>query len=115
MTNDQLETARGIYTVPVYTVSQVTTHIRQSFETDSLLNDLWVLGEVSNLRVSSSGHSYFTLKDDQNLLNCVMFRGQTGAEILANGAAVSAHGRISFYAPRGSTDFMVDIAMPDGV
>ena len=115
MTNDQLQTARGIYTVPVYTVSQVTTHIRQSFETDSLLNDLWVLGEVSNVRVSSSGHSYFSLKDDQNLLNCVMFRGQAGSEILANGAAVSAHGRISFYAPRGSTDFMVDIAMPEGV
>lgn len=115
MTNDQLQTVREIYTVPVYTVSQVTTHIRQSFETDSLLNDLWVLGEVSNLRVSSSGHSYFTLKDDQNLLNCVMFRGQAGSEILANGAAVSAHGRVSFYAPRGSTDFMVDIAMPEGV
>ena len=101
--------------MPVYTVSQVTTHIRQSFESDSLLSDLWVLGEVSNLRVSSSGHSYFTLKDDQNLLNCVMFRGQAGSEILANGSAVSAHGRISFYAPRGSTDFMVDIAMPEGV
>ena len=115
MTNDQPQTAHGIYTLPVYTVSQVTTHIRQSFETDPLLNDLWVLGEVSNLRVSSSGHSYFSLKDDQNLLNCVMFRGQAGPEILANGAAVSAHGRISFYAPRGSTDFMVDIAMPEGV
>ncbi|PKB68741.1 MAG: exodeoxyribonuclease VII large subunit [SAR202 cluster bacterium Io17-Chloro-G4] len=102
-------------TLPVYTVSQVTTHIRQYFESDSLLNDLWVLGEVSNLRVSSSGHSYFTLKDDQNLLNCVMFRGQAGSDILANGAAVSAHGRISFYGPRGSTDFMVDIAMPEGV
>ena len=101
--------------MPVYTVSQVTTHIRQYFESDSLLNDLWVLGEVSNLRVSSSGHSYFTLKDDQNLLNCVMFRGQAGSDILANGAAVSAHGRISFYGPRGSTDFMVDIAMPEGV
>ena len=101
--------------MPVYTVSQVTTHIRQSFEIDSLLCDLWVLGEVSNLRVSSSGHSYFTLKDDQSVLNCVMFRGQAGSEILVNGSAVSAHGRISFYAPRGSTDFMVDIAMPEGV
>ena len=101
--------------MPVYTVSQVTTHIRQSFEIDSLLCDLWVLGEVSNLRVSSSGHSYFTLKDDQSVLNCVMFRVQAGSEILVNGSAVSAHGRISFYAPRGSTDFMVDIAMPEGV
>ncbi|PKB73355.1 MAG: exodeoxyribonuclease VII large subunit [SAR202 cluster bacterium Io17-Chloro-G7] len=101
--------------MPVYTVSQVTTHIRQTFEIDDLLSDLWVVGEVSNLRVSSSGHSYFSVKDDQSLLNCVMFRGQPGSEILANGGAVSAHGRISFYAPRGSTDFMVDLAMPEGV
>ena len=99
----------------VYTVSQVTSHLRQSLESDPLLADLWVVGEISNLRVSSSGHSYFTLKDDQNLLNCVMFRGQAGAELLANGTAVSAHGRVTFYEPRGSTDFMVDVAMPEGV
>ena len=98
----------------VFTVSQVTTHLRQSLESDPLLGDLWVVGEVSNLRVSSAGHSYFTLKDDQAVLNSVMFRGQHGAELLANGTAVSAHGHISFYEPRGSTDFMVDLAMPEG-
>ena len=99
----------------VYTVSQVTSHLRQSLESDPVLADLWVVGEISNLRVSSSGHSYFTLKDDQSVLNCVMFRGQAGAELLANGTAVSTHGRIAFYEPRGSTDFMVDLAMPEGV
>ena len=99
----------------VYTVSQVTNHLRQSLESDPLLADLSVVGEISNLRVSSSGHSYFTLKDEQNLLNCVMFRGQAGAQLLANGTAVSAHGRITFYEPRGSTDFMVDVAMPEGI
>ena len=98
----------------VYTVSQVTSHLRQSLEGDPLLADLWVIGEISNLRVSASGHSYFTLKDEQSVLNCVMFRGQPGAQLLANGTAVSAHGRISFYEPRGSTDFMVDLAMPEG-
>ena len=101
--------------MPVYTVSQVTGHLRQAIESDPLLGDLWVIGEVSNLRVSSSGHSYYTLKDDQSVLNCVMFRGQQGAELLANGTAISAHGRIAFYEPRGSTDFMVDLAMPEGV
>ena len=80
-----------------------------------MLADLWVMGEVSNLRVSSSGHSYYTLRDDQAVLNCVMFRGQPGSELLSNGTAVSAHGRITFYEPRGSTDFMVDLAMPQGV
>ena len=101
--------------MPVYTVGQVTSHLRQALESDPLLVDLWVIGEVSNLRVSSSGHSYYTLKDEQSVLNCVMFRGQPGAELLASGTAISAHGRITFYEPRGTTDFMVDLAMPEGV
>ncbi len=100
---------------PVYTVTQVTSHLRQSIEGDPVLNDLWVAAEVSNLRVSTSGHSYFTAKDDQSVLNCVMFRGQPGADILANGASVSVHGRLTFYPPRGTADFMVDLAMPEGV
>ena len=99
----------------VYTVSQVTDHLRASLEGDPLLADLWVAGEVSNLRISSAGHSYFTLKDEQSLLNCVMFRGQPGAELLSNGTAVSVHGKVTFYPPRGSTDFMVDLAMAAGM
>jgi exodeoxyribonuclease VII large subunit len=101
--------------VAVYTVSQVTTYIRESLETDPLLSDLYVLGEVSNLRVSSAGHSYFTLRDGQAVLNCVMFKGQAGAGLLAGGASVSTHGHLSFYEPRGSTDFMVDLVMAEGV
>ena len=99
----------------VYTVSQVTTYLAEALESDPLLADLYVSGEVSNLRVSAAGHSYFTLKDGQAVLNCVMFRGQTGAALLDNGVSVSTHGRISFYAPRGSVDFVVDLAMPEGV
>ena len=99
----------------VYTVSQVTAYIRELLEADPLLTDLYVLGEVSNLRVSATGHSYFTLKDGQAVLNCVMFKGQTGANLLANGASVSTHGHLSFYEPRGSADFVVDLAMPEGV
>ena len=99
----------------VYTVSEVTAYLRQSLEADPFLSDLYVLGEVSNLRVSGAGHSYFTLKDGQAVLNCVMFKGQPGADLLSNGASVSTHGRFSFYEPRGSTDFMVDLAMPEGV
>ena len=99
----------------VYTVSQVTAYLRESLESDPLLADLYVLGEVSNLRVSSAGHSYFTLKDAQAVMNCVMFKGQTGAGLLANGSSVSTHGHLSFYEPRGSTDYMVDLAMAEGV
>ena len=99
----------------VYTVSQVTSYLREALESDPLLGDLNVMGEVSNLRVSGAGHSYFTLKDQQNVLNSVMFRGQPGGDLLANGTSISAHGRITFYEPRGSTDFMVDLVMAEGV
>ncbi len=99
----------------VYTVSQVTAYLRELLEVDPFLSDLYVAGEVSNLRVSGAGHSYFTLKDSDGVLNCVMFRGQAGAELLAEGGAVSTHGHLSFYQPRGTTDFMVDLAMPEGV
>ena len=101
--------------VSVYTVAQVTSHLREKLESDPLLADLWVLGEASNLRVSAAGHSYFSLKDEQSLLRCVMFKGQPGSELLMDGASVSAHGHISFYERGGTTDFVVDLAMPQGM
>ena len=99
----------------VYTVSQVSDHIKESLESDPLLMDLWVVGEVSGLRTSSAGHTYFGLKDRESLLRCVMFKGQQGAELLAEGDSISAHGKITFYSRGGTTDFMVDLAMPEGV
>ena len=99
----------------IRTVSQVTAHLKQALENDPLLSDLLVEAEVSNLRVSGAGHSYFTLKDDQSVLNCVMFRGKPGADLLRNGDAVLAEGNITFYEPRGTTEFMVEMAMAAGV
>lgn len=98
----------------VLTVSQVAVHLRELLESNPFLSDLWIVGEVSNLRASSSGHSYFTLKDSVASLNCVLFRGHGSAGILENGKSVRAHGRMSFYEPRGSTDFMVDRVLPEG-
>ncbi len=98
----------------VFSVSQVAVHLRELLESHPFLSDLWIVGEVSNLRASSSGHSYFTLKDSAASLNCVLFRGHGGAGILENGKSVRAHGRMSFYEPRGSTDFMVDRVLPEG-
>ena len=99
----------------VYTVSQVSFQIKELLESDPLLRDLWIVGEVSGLRASSAGHTYFGLKDRESLLRCVMFRGMKGAELLSEGDSVSAHGKITFYTRGGTTDFMVDIAMPEGV
>lgn len=101
--------------MPVYTVSQVSFHIKESLESDLLLMDLWIVGEVSGLRSSPAGHTYFSLKDRESLLRCVMFRSMKGAELLSEGDSVSAHGKITFYSRGGTTDFMVDLAMPEGV
>ena len=100
----------------VLSVSQVAVHLRELLESNPFLGDLWIVGEVSNRRASTSGHTYFTLKDSKAALNCILFRGHgvSTAGLLENGKTVRAHGRMSFYEPRGSTDFMVDRVLPEG-
>ena len=100
----------------ILTVSQVAVHLRELLESNPFLGDLWIVGEVSNRRASTTGHTYFTLKDSKAALNCILFRGHAAnaAGLLENGSLVRAHGRMSFYEPRGSTDFMVDRVLPEG-
>jgi exodeoxyribonuclease VII large subunit len=69
---------------------------------------------VSNLSHSSAGHYYFTVKDDQSQLRCVMFRSQHGGEMLTNGGAVIVHGRLSLYPTRGDLQLYVDLVQPEG-
>ena len=99
----------------VFTVSQITRHIKRLLAQDDLLMDVWISGEVSNLLVSQSGHAYFTLKDPQSQLRCVMFSRGTGMDLLADGTAITAHGYVSIYEVRGSLDFVTDIVMAEGV
>ena len=100
--------------MPVFTVSQVTQYLKESLEADPLLSDLWVSGEISNLRTAPSGHTYFTLKDAQSQLRSVMFRGGKGAELLLQGNLVTAHGRVSLYEVRGDLQLISDLVMPEG-
>ena len=100
----------------VYSVSQVTSYLKGQLERDALLQDLWVSGEVANLARPGSGHTYFTLRDASGSLRCVMFRnGVVGAELLENGSAVIAHGRVSVYEVRGEVQLVADIVQPEGV
>ncbi|MCH7652599.1 MAG: exodeoxyribonuclease VII large subunit, partial [Chloroflexi bacterium] len=99
----------------VYSVSQVSSYLKEVIEQDSLLQDVWVGGEVSNLARPGSGHSYFTLRDANASLRCVMFRNSRGSEQLDNGVAIIAHGRISIYEVRGDLQLIVDIVQPEGV
>ena len=96
-------------------VSDVTRLIRESLEEQ--FQDVWIEGEISNIRAPSSGHLYFTLKDSQSQLRGVLFR--SGALrlrfALQEGLSVIARGRISVYEPRGEYQLIVDSLDPKGV
>jgi exodeoxyribonuclease VII large subunit len=99
----------------VYSVRQVATHLRELLESDLFLGDLWISGEVSNLRRYPSGHVYFSLKETDAALSCVLFKSANTGFKFADGDAVVAHGRVSFYEVRGDLQFIVDFVQPEGV
>ncbi|MCH7554163.1 MAG: exodeoxyribonuclease VII large subunit [Chloroflexi bacterium] len=101
--------------MPVYTVTQIAQYLRQLVDSDDLLADLYITGEVSNASASAAGHHYFTIKDADSQLRCVMFKGGVGGEHLQQGASVTIHGRMGFYQVRGELQLYVDMVQPEGV
>ena len=102
--------------MPVYHVSQVTAYLRDMLENDYFLNDVWVQGEVANIARPGSGNCYYTLRDARASIRCAMFAGKSyGAELLSDGAAVIAHGRIGVYEQRGDVQLIVDQVRPEGM
>lgn len=104
----------------VYAVREITSYLRELFESSPVLGDLWIAGEVSNVSRPASGHVYFTLKDGDSQLKSVFFGkrsggGATTARLIENGRAVVAHGRISLYEQRGELQLYVDFVQPEGV
>ena len=99
----------------LYSVSQITKYVKDIFDSDEVLTDLWVKGEVSNLSHSAAGHFYFTLKDATNQIKCVMFKPAYGNEHLMNGVSVSVHGRVSIYEVRGDMQIYGNLVQPSGV
>ena len=99
------------------TVAQVTRYVKSLLDSDYVLQHLWVEGEVSNFRVTASGHAYFTLKDDQASLRCVMWRSDVRQQDMLpqDGQSVLAHGRISVYETAGAYQFYVDHIQLAGV
>jgi exodeoxyribonuclease VII large subunit len=94
----------------VISVSEVNRHLRLLLESEEPLQDLWVRGEVSNLSRPSSGHLYFSLKDSQCALRCVMWRADAQRLLSPprEGEAVDAHGHISLYEAGGQLQLYVD-------
>ncbi len=100
----------------IITVSQLTGYLRQVLESDELLQDLWVEGEISNFTQASSGHLYFTLKDSQSAVRCVMWRNWSARLNFEprEGVAVEAHGGMGVYEVNGQVQLYVDTMRPAG-
>ena len=99
-------------------VSQLSRYLKEVLETDDILQDVWVLGEISDCKTYPSGHCYFTLKDGEAQLLCVFFkraRLRSSALELHNGMAVAANGRVSFYERDGKLQLYVESVEPLGV
>ncbi len=88
----------------VYTVKQVNAYIKNMFTQDYMLNSIYVKGEVSNCKYHTSGHIYFSLKDESGTIACVMFAGQRGglAFRMSEGQQVVVLGTVSVYERSGS-------------
>ncbi len=98
----------------IYTVSEITKLVK--LELENAFPVLWVEGEISNFHRHSSGHLYFTLKDERSQLRGVMFRGEArrAAFELKDGLQVICRGRLNVYEPRGEYQIVVERVEPKG-
>ena len=99
------------------TVTEVNQYIKQMLEQDQILSQVSVRGELSNYKMHSSGHHYFTLKDDGAVISAVMFRGDASRLRFRpeNGMKVILSGRISLFPKSGQYQIYVRDMQPDGV
>lgn len=93
----------------IYTVSKITKYIKNLFENDYNLQDIWILGEISNFKLHSSGHMYFVLKDQESQIKGVMFKGNNLSLrfMPQDGMKVKVRGDISVYERRGEYQLYV--------
>src|SRR5512136_3070432 len=92
----------------VYTVTELNSMVRLLLS--SHFGTIWVEGEISNLALPSSGHLYFSLKDQDAQVRCALFRGPARSLSFrpANGMRVVARAQVSLYEPRGEYQLIVD-------
>ncbi len=99
------------------TVREVTDRIRDLFESDAVLADIWISGEVLESTVSRSGHVFFTLSGEASQLRCVMFRMNALRQrsLPSPGAVCVAHGKVEIYPTEGRYQFYVDLVEEAGI
>lgn len=100
--------------IKAISVTQLARRIRNLLEIE--VGEIWVEGEVSNVRKQGSGHWYFSLKDESAQISCAMFgaKRREGHEVIEDGAKVQIFGETSFYEARGSTQLIVRKAQAVG-
>jgi len=93
----------------IYTVSKINRYIKALFEGDYNLQSIWILGEISNFKLHSSGHMYFVLKDQESQIKCVMFKGNNLylRFMPQDGMKVKVMGDIRVYERRGEYQLYV--------
>jgi exodeoxyribonuclease VII large subunit len=94
----------------IFSVTELNQFVRNVIESEYRLQDIWVTGEISNLSTPSSGHMYFTLKDEAATLRCVMWRPEVARllEIPKDGEAIEVHGNIGVYEAGGQYQLYAD-------
>lgn len=92
----------------VFSVSELNFRAKQILESE--LRQIWLEAEMSNVTIASSGHWYFTLKDNKSQVSCAMFRGSNRMTSVQpkEGMKVLVRGRVSLYEPRGNYQLIVD-------
>jgi len=95
-------------------VSQLTSLIKENLEAE--VGEVWVVGEISNLKTAPSGHTYFTLKDERSQIAAVLFRNHASVLTfqLVDGQEVLVRGRVSLYTTRGKLQLYVELVEPRG-
>ena len=101
----------------IYSITQINAYIQGRMNEDPMLAQVAVRGEISNYKLYPSGHHYFTLKDEQSALKCVMFKGNAMSLRFrpASGMKVIALGRISVYPRDGQYQLYVSSMAMDGI
>lgn len=99
------------------TVSALTKYLKRKFDVDPHLRDIWVKGELSNVKIHDSGHIYFTLKDEHARIQAVMFSSFNRSLPFRpeDGMNVLVRGEITIYQPGGIYQIYAKEMEPDGV
>jgi len=101
----------------ILSVTQVNLYIKEKLENDVFMSNVTVKGEISNIKIHSSGHIYMSLKDEKGVIRAVMFRGNASKLAFKpdNGMKVVASGRISVYERDGNYQLYIDSMKQEGI